>query len=144
MVSGGLKPSAVALTRTFGSQKGRRAAITLLLLALTAKSVQYAYRAWKKPFFSTPTTTDSACSGDFHPKNVQDYGKGSPRKARNLHLSDLNRQNPRLDPFQRPGFFQPYPHNRPLTDKERSLEESWRKIYPTGLNWPSKGKPYDW
>ena len=98
--------------QTSGSQKNRKAATTLLSLGLTAAAALYAYRAWKKPFLSIRNTTDLECSAGCHPKNVQDYGKGSPKKPRDLKLHLLH-QNPSLNPNQRPGFFQPYPQNRP-------------------------------
>lgn len=141
---GGKMRSVVDSTATSGSRKGRKGAITLLLLALSASAAQYAYRAWKKPFWSTKTTTDSACSEGFHPRNVQDYGKGSPRKARNLGLSQLGQPNPTLPPSQRPGFFQPFPfNNHQWTDKEWFYGDSRKTTDPTGRNWPYEGKQHD-
>lgn len=139
MGHGGSRRFAADLTRTSGSRNVRKAATISLLLVLTAAAARSAYRAWKKPFLSIRNSTDLECTAVFHPKNVLDYAKGSPRKPRDLQLH-LLQKNPTLNPNQRPGFFQPYPHNLPSEQQKMWSEPTWRETNRIGWNLPSERK----
>lgn len=126
-------PFAKGSTPTFGSLNGRKVVITLLSLALIAKIVLSTSRVWKKPFLTLPTTTDLECSEATHPKNVRDYGKGSPRLGQSSRLSDMNQTVDQLNRLK----------NRENNLKYRPLggtySDTWPGTYRHGKNWPYEG-----